>query len=88
MNEGGERFNVVVCSLDRDDDGFSQTFPRDSKWLSLPFGSKGVDAVRSKYPCPGVPTLVIVDREGKVIVDEGDREIGQGVQAFERWLTM
>lgn len=86
MNAESKRFEVVVCSRDRDRKSFGETFPLEEPWLAIPFEA-APDAVTSKYQPPGVPTLTIVDLDGNVVELEGDMHIDGGVGTFEQWLS-
>lgn len=85
VNAIEKRFEVVVCSLDRSEDGFRGTFGPDTPWLAIPFNVAERAAVQGKYPAPGVPTLTIVNLQGKVLAAEGDTELGMGSSAFDGW---
>lgn len=85
---GRRRFEVVVCSMDRNKEGFQGSYPNHASWLAIDFGSGFRESVKAKYRPPGVPTLTIVNLEGNMVVHEGDRDIAEGASAFERWLRL
>mmetsp|Transcript_73495 Transcript_73495/g.198041 ORF Transcript_73495/g.198041 Transcript_73495/m.198041 type:complete len:103 (-) Transcript_73495:289-597(-) len=85
VNADGKVFEVVVCSMDRDDTGFTGSLPADSPWLAIPFEASEREAALKKYSPPGVPTLTIIKENGDVIELEGDGMISNGKAAFEQW---
>jgi nucleoredoxin len=64
-------FEVVFISSDRDQESFDDYF-KEMPWKALPFTEKSKkEALSNKYKVRGIPTLVILDEEGRVIVTDG-----------------
>mmetsp|Transcript_98950 Transcript_98950/g.317282 ORF Transcript_98950/g.317282 Transcript_98950/m.317282 type:complete len:110 (-) Transcript_98950:272-601(-) len=92
VNADGKVFEVVACSMDRDDAGFTGipptlhgSVPADTPWLAIPHEAPERDATLKKYSPPGVPTLTITKENGEVIELEGGAMISNGKAAFEQW---
>jgi len=62
---------VVFVSSDRDGAAFRDYF-ETMPWLAIPFSERGrKDALSKRFKVNGIPTLIILDAEGKVITKEG-----------------
>merc|ERR1712100_287490 len=62
---------VVFVSSDRDEQSFKDYFG-EMPWLALPFSDRERKAALSKkFKVNGIPTIVILDAEGKVITKDG-----------------
>jgi nucleoredoxin len=75
VKEQGKPFEIVFVSADRlkaDHDKYFETMP----WLALPFKDPRVSKLNSMFEVQGIPTVVILDENGKVITSEGRESIG------------
>ncbi|CAK0878798.1 unnamed protein product [Prorocentrum cordatum] len=62
---------VVFVSSDRDEAAFKEYFA-DQPWMALPFVERDAKEKLSKmYKVNGIPSLVILDSDGKIITTEG-----------------
>jgi nucleoredoxin len=62
---------VVFVSSDRNEEAFNSYF-EEMPWTALPYANRDMKAALSKkYKVQGIPTLVIIDAEGKTITTEG-----------------
>ncbi|CAK0837848.1 unnamed protein product [Prorocentrum cordatum] len=62
---------VVFVSSDRDEASFKEYFA-EQPWLALPFAERGAKEKLSKrFKVRGIPSLVILDSDGKVTTTEG-----------------
>ncbi|PON35925.1 DnaJ-like [Parasponia andersonii] len=66
LKERGEKFEVVLLSLDDEDDEFKQGF-ETIPWLALPFKDKNVEKLTSYFELSAIPTLVIIGPDGKTL---------------------
>jgi len=67
----GKGLEVVFVSSDKDEDAFNDYF-KEMPWLALPFSERDTKATLSKkFKVQGIPTLVILGADGKVITTEG-----------------
>jgi len=85
VNADGQRFEVVLCSMDKTATDFEGCFGDDAKWLAIPFHSIEREGVSNKYSPPGMPTLTIIKVDGSVIELEGDAMIESGTEALAKW---
>lgn len=64
-------FEVVFVSADRDEESFKGYFSK-MPWLAIPFSESILkDSLNEKFKVLGIPHLVILNGEGKVLTDEG-----------------
>ncbi|KAL9246503.1 hypothetical protein vseg_020029 [Gypsophila vaccaria] len=64
-------FEVVFVSADRDEDSFNDYFAK-MPWLAVPFADSTVkNSLDEKFSVMGIPNLVILNRDGEVVTDEG-----------------
>jgi len=71
VGDGGKNFEVVFVSSDRDEASFSSYYA-DMPWLALPFVERERKASLSQtFGVSGIPTLVILDADGKEITRDG-----------------
>jgi len=68
---------VVFVSSDRDEQAFKEYFG-EQPWLALPFADRDRKGELSKkYKVQGIPSLVIVDAEGKTITTDGREAVSE-----------
>lgn len=67
----GKDFEVVFISGDEDDESFDKYFSK-MPWLAIPFSdSEKRDELEELFKVEGMPHLVIIDENGKVLTDDG-----------------
>ncbi|KAK9675565.1 hypothetical protein RND81_11G015600 [Saponaria officinalis] len=65
------KFEVVFISSDRDVDSFNGYFSK-MPWFAIPFSDSSTkDSLDEKFGVTGIPHLVILNGDGKVLTDEG-----------------
>jgi len=65
---------IVFISSDKDENAFTEYFA-EMPWLALPFADRARKAELSKgYKVSGIPTLVVLDKNGNVITLKGRSE--------------
>jgi len=69
VKAAGKPWEVIFVSGDRSDDQFEEYFAT-MPWLSLPFEDARGDWLNSHFEVDGIPTLVLVSPEGKLITTE------------------
>jgi len=68
QNKGLE---IVFVSSDKDDEAF-QSYFKEMPWLALPFSARELKTqLSSKFKVSGIPALIILGPDGKVITTEG-----------------
>ncbi|EEF37006.1 nucleoredoxin, putative [Ricinus communis] len=82
LKEKGEKFEVVLISMDYDENNFKQgleTMP----WLALPFEDKSRERLARYFELSALPTLVIIGEDGKTLNKNVAELIeGHGIQAY------
>merc|ERR1719446_1244359 len=68
---------VVFVSSDRDDSAFQEYF-QEMPWLALPYSDRDKkDALSKKFKVSGIPSVVILDADGKVITKDGRQAVSE-----------
>ncbi|KAF8393649.1 hypothetical protein HHK36_021895 [Tetracentron sinense] len=82
LKERGERFEVVLITMDKDEESFNNDL-KNMPWLALPFGNKSLDKLLSYFEPSTIPTLVIIGPDGKTLsLNARDYVEGHGIQAY------
>ncbi|XP_022753144.1 probable nucleoredoxin 2 isoform X2 [Durio zibethinus] len=68
--KGGEDFEIVFVSNDRDQSSFDSYFAT-MPWLALPFGDPTVKSLAKYFDVQGNPCLIIIGPDGKTITKQG-----------------
>lgn len=56
-------------------------------WITVPFDPQRCALIRDKYGILGIPTLVIIDPEGRIVTNKGrDHVMTHGSGAYEIWI--
>ncbi|XP_021895791.1 probable nucleoredoxin 1 [Carica papaya] len=66
LKEEGESFEIVLISLDDEEESFKQAF-EIMPWFSLPFKDKLCDKLIRYFELSTIPTLVIIGPDGKTV---------------------
>lgn len=68
--ESGKDFEVIFLSSDSDEDAFKEYFA-EMPWLALPYDQRQLkEKLSGHFGVEGIPTLVLLDENMKVITDE------------------
>eukprot|EP00746_Dinoflagellata_sp_MGD_P091801 gnl/MRDRNA2_/MRDRNA2_36364_c0_seq1.p1 gnl/MRDRNA2_/MRDRNA2_36364_c0~~gnl/MRDRNA2_/MRDRNA2_36364_c0_seq1.p1 ORF type:complete len:423 (+),score=121.86 gnl/MRDRNA2_/MRDRNA2_36364_c0_seq1:80-1348(+) len=68
---------VVFVSSDKDDGAFQEYF-NTMPWLALPYSDRTKkEELSKKFKVSGIPSLVILDSEGKVITKDGRQAVSE-----------
>merc|ERR1711907_484185 len=76
----------VHIGVDRDEASFQDYF-KDMPWLAFPHGDERIKALNQKFQVSGIPWLVVLDKQGNLVVNEADTDVPQGPEAFKKWLA-
>ncbi|XVE56209.1 hypothetical protein DITRI_Ditri03aG0219400 [Diplodiscus trichospermus] len=68
--KGGEDFEIVFVSNDRDQTSFDSYFGT-MPWLTLPFGDPAVKSLAKHFDVQGIPCLTIIGPGGKTVTKQG-----------------
>lgn len=76
-------FEIIFVSADEDDEMFKEYFS-EMPWLAIPFSdSDARDHLDELFRVTGIPHLVMIDKDGKVLTDNGVEIIREyGVEGF------
>lgn len=66
LKANGERFEIVLISLDQDEELFKEGL-RNIPWFALPFRDKSCDKLVRYFEISTLPTLVIIGQDGKTL---------------------
>ena len=72
----GQKLEVVFVSADRDQASFNGYFG-EMPWLALPFKNRNDNGLSEKYGVSGIPALVILGPDGKLITRDGRTKVSQ-----------
>lgn len=65
LKENGEDFEIVLISLEDDEESYKQDF-ETKPWLALPFSDKSSSKLARHFMLSTLPTLVILGPDGKI----------------------
>ncbi|MEK9773233.1 MAG: thioredoxin family protein [Opitutae bacterium] len=86
-NKNSKDFEVVFVSSDRSSkDQLEYMKKYNMKWYTIAHGSDAANALKKKYEIRGIPSLVIVDENGKTISKNGRADVSQNPRgALKDW---
>ncbi|XP_054717777.1 nucleoredoxin-like protein 2 [Uloborus diversus] len=79
---------VIFVSSDRSEDAlFDYMAEAHGDWLAVPFGSNIVEQIKKKFDIRGIPSLVIVKKDGTVVTSNGRSDVEKkGAAAVKEWM--
>ena len=81
-------FEIVFVSFDKDKEAMSGYMNEmKMKWLAVPYKSQAAKKLTNEtYNVHSIPTLIVLDKNGKVITKEARKEVEMnGKKAFDAW---
>ncbi|XP_060596591.1 nucleoredoxin-like [Ruditapes philippinarum] len=70
-DEDGKKLQIVFISSDRDETSFSEYFG-EMPWIALKYNDRdGKAKLSSLFEVTGIPTLVILDKNGDLVTKDG-----------------
>ncbi|KAJ6771477.1 THIOREDOXIN [Salix koriyanagi] len=66
LKEKGEKFEVVLISLDFEENDFKESF-ETMPWLALPFNDKSCKKLARYFELETIPILVVIGQDGKTL---------------------
>ncbi|XP_065891038.1 nucleoredoxin-like [Dysidea avara] len=82
LKQAGKNFEIIFCSSDRDDKSFKDYFGT-MPWISLPYNDPRKKALSRHFDVSGIPTLVIVDEERKLVTTQGRAAVSNDADGKE-----
>jgi len=80
LQSSGKPFEIVFCSSDRDEAAFNDYYG-EMPWKALPYSNRDLkNSLSKKFKVRGIPTLVLIDEEGKTITTGGREAVSADPQ--------
>jgi len=85
----GEPFEIVFVSSDKSPEELMNYLKEShGDWLAVQHGTVLAQDLKKKFQVSGIPTLIIVNRDGDLITKNGRSEVAEkGPQVFQKWLA-
>lgn len=82
----GADFEVIFVSSDEDQEGFDEYYAK-MPFAAVQFDKEDVrEQLGSMFGVEGIPTLVVIGKDGKTITDGGKNEVAHSkADAFINW---
>ena len=87
LKEAGKDFELVFVSSDSNEKAMYD-YMEETKmpWYALPYGTEKKESLSKLYGVRGIPSLVIIDKDGKTVTKNGRGDVsGKGADAFSVW---
>lgn len=87
MKDEGYGVEIVFVTSDKDEDAmYSYMKECHGDWYAIPFDSAAIKELKQKYSVSGIPTLVIVKKDGTLVTKDGRSDVqSKGSQAYKSW---
>ena len=87
MEKAGKPFEVVFASSDRSvKDMYKYMTDTKMPWVAVPHRGPISAALSQTYGVRGIPALIIIDEDGKVLSKNGRGDVmSSGAKAYEIW---
>ena len=87
VNESEKKFEVVFLSLDNDPEEYKE-YSESMPWKALPYKDAKIQEIASKFKIGGVPTLIIIKKDGNVATINGRADVSdKGPDVFDEWIS-
>merc|ERR1719498_1618211 len=74
-HKDAKKFEIVFASSDRDQKSFDEYYG-EMPWLAIPFSDRATkDKLSKTFKVGGIPTLVIVDKNGEVVTTKARGDV-------------
>lgn len=70
LREAGKPLEIIFVSSDKTEEQYDE-YKAEMPWIALPFNDPRVKKLNNNFDISGIPSLVILDSDGKVITTEG-----------------
>ena len=87
LKEQGVDLPVIFGSSDHDAASFA-SYHATMPWFAFPHGDARIQALKAKYDVSGIPWLVVLDAQGRLVMNEADNDVPEGPAAYQSWLKM
>lgn len=80
------RLEVLLVPTDLSEDDANECFARQGNWYSLAHQTDVIFLLQHMYEVTGTPRIVVIQRDGQVVSDDGAADIQQyGTNAIVAW---
>jgi hypothetical protein len=76
LQDGKEDFEIVFCSMDRSESEY-KAYSEQMPWWCLPYAISTLPKLAAIYSAHGMPYLVVINTDGKVITKSGVESLTQ-----------
>jgi len=84
----GEPFEVVFVSSDKSAEELMAYMKEcHGDWLAVQHGTVLAQDLQKKFEVTGIPSLVVVNRDGDLLTKNGRSEVERGPHIFQQWLA-
>ena len=80
---------IIFVSSDKNE-GEMRKYMKEANmpWLAVPYGSPIIKKLKEEYQITGIPTLIILDANGRIVTPSGRGFVtSQGVNAYDSWTS-
>ncbi|KFM74094.1 Nucleoredoxin-like protein 2, partial [Stegodyphus mimosarum] len=87
IKENDLPLEIIFVSSDRSEDAlFDYMNEAHGDWLAIPHGSNVAEQLKKKFNIQGIPTLVVIKKDGSVVTTNGRSDVEKkGSAAFKEW---
>ncbi len=87
LKVAGKEFEIVLVSWDdTENEMFAYMNETKMPWMAMPFNRDMEKALKGRYRVRGIPTLVIIDKDGNFISKSAVGDVvSNGAAAFDQW---
>ena len=80
-------FEIVFVSSDRKSKAMQKYMKgAGMPWLAIPYGSPQIKALQQEFKVSGIPTLIVLDRNGRVVSKSARTDVTRhGEKAIDLW---
>jgi thiol-disulfide isomerase/thioredoxin len=85
--KAGKPLEIVFVSSDRSErEMYDYMKGAKMPWLAVEFGDDYIGQLKTRFGIKGIPALIVVDSEGKLVTKDGRGDVKKlGVRAFNVW---
>jgi nucleoredoxin len=87
LQQQNQPFEIVLVSSDKSEkEMYKYMQETKMKWLALPYGRPEKKSLSNKFSVSGIPDLIILDADGKIISRQGRADVTENsAGAFAKW---
>ncbi len=88
VNKDGKQLEIVFLSSDQTEDKMKAYFA-EQPWICLPFGDPHKAACSTKFGVKGIPSLVVLNKDGTAATTNGRSDVmSKGPAVFADWVKL